>query len=732
MMVYEHTVPLWLIVAGIAAALGAAGWSFVRFVPRRGATVGLAAVHLLTVLLLGWCLLLPGWKTALTRLLKPRFVVVLDTSASMALAPREEAPTRWAAAAEALALPWADVVAAACDLDIVPFSTDTGEPLDRDTALALQPDGQETRLRAALEAVESRYAGLPVAGILVLSDGLDTREAYGAWASEARRGPLFTVRLEPDAAWTEEPDVRVDTVHTARRVTVGWRTELKAVVSGQGTAGRVLAVGLARDGAPLDEIPLTLPAEGGAREARFTLEHPALGTYTYTVTAPPLPGETRTNDNQFAVSVQVVSARNQLLYVEGPPRWESKYLSRVLRAHPDVAPVIFLRGPDGRFMTFGERGGATPDMDEAELAAFKIVMLGNLSAEELGETRARTLVRFVENGGSLILFGGPRAWGADGFEGTALRDLLPVRQVGGEAAAGAYPVAVTDSGRAHPAFAGDAALWQQLPALLTLFPGGRPTPGAQVLVTAGTAGGAQPVIVTQRYGQGRVAAVLTDSLWKWQLNAAAAEERPYARFWNQLLAWMTPEEEELERRPLELAADRAELFLRQTVALSARLDVPAGAQPDTVTCIVRGPDGRERPYPMQHGALSAASGESFTGYACSVTALEAGLHQAYAMMEYAGRVMQSDPVSFFVKPFTPESAPRPVNTDVLQALAASGSGRYCETPAALDAALRELDMDSLEAETSAYRSLWQHGAMIGALMGLCIAGWAIRKGLNMP
>jgi hypothetical protein len=731
MMVYEHTVPLWLIVGGVVAALAAAGWSFVRFVPRRVATFGLAAAYLLAVLLLGWCLLLPGWKTALTRLLKPRFVVLLDTSASMGLSPRADVPTRWARSTEALALPWAAVVGAACDLEVVPFGAEAGETTNPEAAAALEPEADSTRLRAALQAVESRYAGVPVAGMLVLSDGLDTREAYGDWAAEARRFPVYTVRLEPDAAWEEEPDVRVDTVHTARRVTVGWRTELKAVVSGQGTAGQVLAVRLDRDGAFLDEMPVTIPAGGGAREARFTLEHSALGIATYTVTAPALPGETRTNDNRYAVSVQVVAARNRLLYVEGAPRWESKYLSRALRAHPDVVPVIFLRGPGGRFMTFGERAGATPEMREAELVAFKIVLLGNLGADELGEERARNLVRFVENGGSLILLGGPRAWGADGFEATALRDLLPVRQVG-DAVAGEYPVAVTDGGSAHPAFAGDAALWEQLPPLLSLYPGGRPSAGAQVLVAANTPGGAQPVILTQRYGQGRVAAVLTDSLWKWQLNAEASDARPYARFWNQLLGWMTPEEEELERRPLELAADRDELFLRETVALSARLDAPAVAEPDTVTCLVRGPDGRERPYPMRRGALAAASGESFRGYACTVTALEAGLHQAHAMTEYGGREVKSETVSFFVKPFTPESAPRPVNTDVLRALATAGGGRYYDTLEALDDGLRALEMESREEDTSAYRSLWQHGAMIGALMGLLITAWAMRKGLNMP
>jgi hypothetical protein len=735
MILFEHTAPAWLIGTAVAAVAVLSMWSAARFLPRKriGAWM-IALLHALLIALLAWCLFLPGIKTVLSHLLKPRFVIVMDTSDSMKLTPSPELPTRWTAAMAALDQPWAPAIAAGCDLDVYTFDADVSRTLPLAAVRDMEPSGAATHLRESLRSIVGRYAGIRVVGGLLLSDGIDTREAFDDWATEARPFPIYTVRLEPPAAWEEEPDVRIDTVNTPRRVTVGWKTELKAVVSGQGMGGRAVAVRLHRDDTLLEEAPVTVPVGGGAREAVFDLDHPEVGVFTYRVSTPALAGEKQTNDNQYAVSVQVVTSRNHLLYVEGPPRWESKYLTRALRANPEMSALIFLRGAGGRFMTFGERGTMTPDMHESQLAFFKIVVLGNLDTEEMGEERAKNLVKFVEAGGSLILLGGSKGWSARGFRETPLRVLLPAKSCNPEAVTGEFPVRVTDSGRGHPAFAGDAALWDNLPPVLSVFPDAVLSPGASALAVAETPGGLQPVIVAQRYGQGKVAAVLTDSLWKWQLTPDAGTRQPYQRFWNQIIAWMTPEEQELEQRPLELAADREQLFLGETIGLTAR----RGGAPDPsapsfeVRCEIAGPDGRALPFTMEQQQLMTSAGESFPGHACSFTAEQPGLHTARALAEIGGKKVESDPVSFFVKPFTPESVPRPAAEAVLRAISESSAGAYFDTAEALNSALLALEIEGGEEQASEYRTLWQHGLVIAVLIALLTAGWSWRKWLNMP
>ena len=733
MIVYEHNAPALLVWLCVLAAIGAAAYSYWRFVRRDVRMVAMTVLRVLFLALLAWCLFLPGLKNVLTTTRKPRFVIMLDTSKSMRLAPSPDVADRWTTAQAVLDMPWRDTVAAECDIETYAFDTDIGAELSPREQAALAPTGAGTLLRHALTRVTSRYTGLNVAGGLLLSDGIDTREGADDWAADHRPFPLYTVRLEPDAAWEVEPDVRIDTVNTPRRVTVDWKTELKAVVSGQGTKGRPVTVQLFENEALRQELPVLLPEGGGARDVVFELDHPETGTFTYRVAVPCLADESQTNDNEYAVAVQVITARNHLLYVEGPPRWESKYLARALKTNRQVTPLVFLRGTEGNFMAIGQAGSMTPDMRADQLAFFKIVILGNLDAEELGPTRANNLVRFVEAGGSLVLLGGGKAWGTSGFAASPLAKLLPARLQGAGAEEGEYPVKLTDTGRAHPAFAGDTELWEVIPPVLSVFPHSALTAGARSLVEVQMPDGPQPLIVALRYGQGKVAAVYTDSLWRWQLSPDTRESRPYRRFWDQLVAWLMPEEEALEGKALDVFVNREQFFLGEEVEITAR-----GSKTDAlderalVRCLVTGPDKRTVPFSMANRYVPTASGRSVPGRALTFTAEQPGLHTALASAEIAGRTVQSAPVSFFVKPFTPESRPGPANTQVLKAIAAAAAGRYCDSVEELNDTLNRLDFTGVEEEVAEYHSLWQRWLILCCLLGLLTVEWIIRKTTNLP
>jgi len=734
MIIFEHSFATWVIWAGIAIGVAVALYSFWRYVAIEWATIAMAAVRLMFMALLAWCLFQPEWRRALTHMLRPRFVAAVDTSRSMLLSPSEDVSNRWDAARAVLAAPWTTIVGAECEIDAYAFSTEVGARKTVAEIAQVTPDGEATSLRESLIKLTDRYKGQNVGGFLLLSDGLDTREAFDDWAAGPWPWPIYTVRLEPPAAREVEPDVRVDTVSTPRRVSVGWSTELKAVVSGQGTRGEAVNVQLLRNGELLEERPTQIPAEGGAREVAFQLEHPEVGAYTFTVSVPPFPGESYTNDNLYATSVLVVDARNRLLYVEGQPRWESKFLSRALKANGQVTPLTFIRGPGGRFLTLGARGQMTTDMTPAQLAFFKIVILGNLDAKELGEERAENLIEFVDSGGSLVLLGGAKGWGEAGFSATALKKVMPVKRHGVEIIEQTCPVLLTDAGRSHPAFAGDPDLWEATPPILSYFPDVAISAGAETLVAASGSGGPQPIIVTHRYGQGKVVAVFTDSLWKWQLSPGARQSQPYQRFWNQLLMWLSPSAEELDAHEIEVFSDKEQLYLGERIEISARL---GGKEEDAdsigaVRCEIITPDKRQIPFTMDSQHVVTPSGKSFPGYAVRFTAQTPGLHSVVAVAEFDGQDIRSDAIPFFVKPFTPESVPRPANLDVLRAVAENSGGRFFRNAEDLDAFLASLRFAGREEESVEYNSLWRNLLIITCLLTLLTIEWGLRKWRNMP
>ncbi|MBM4153812.1 MAG: hypothetical protein FJ221_02115 [Lentisphaerae bacterium] len=727
--IFEHTMPAW----GLWTAAGAAvalcvllAWWLLRL-DRLG--VLLVVMRLLFLAGLGWCLWMPSVRHADREMLRPRLLVLVDTSASMATAPDGAGTTRWDTARAVLRQGWPKSAAGRFAVDVHPFGAETGARIDAPAAAELVPDGTSTRLRAGIERLAGLHRGQPVAGMLVLSDGLDTRELRDDWASGPWPFPIHAVRLErPVPAVQRPPDVRVETIETPLRVVVGWESRLTAAISGEAPAGRAISVRLYRNDQLLQEIPTQLGGGGGTRDVSFQLDNPATGSFTYRVEVPPLEGETQTNDNASAVSVQVVDAQNRLLYLEDVPRWESKYLIRALRAGGTVTPLAFVRGPDGRFLTYGGRGTMTLDLTAEQLAGYKMIVLGDLDAATLRPERAEAIAKFVAEGGNLVLLGGAKGWGDAGLETSPLKKLLPVeRKAVAPVQEGTFPVTLTDEGRAHPVFKGEGTVWEALPPVLTVFPGATVTRGGTVLANARTPAGEEPLIAVQRYGQGKVAVLLTESMWRWAL--APGEDSPYQRFWNQMLNWLSPEQEKLAAFEVDLFGNLSSLHLGEGVDLSARVGGENGAAA-AVTCEITAPDGRVLPFPMAAQAITTATGKSSPGFGLKFTPEASGLHKARAVAVLEGRKVESGPFSFFVRSVNAESTPRPANLDLLEKLAGSSGGRLIE-PGEVGALVDGLQSEGREESRVSYRSMWNHGLTLGLLMGLLTFEWLVRRKSNM-
>jgi hypothetical protein len=724
-ILFEHTVPQQFIIAGLVVALLAAGFCFWRYLAPNQGRLSLGLLRLGFLLLLGWCLFRPTERQHENEQLRPRFVVIADTSASMGMTPKAGSiPTRWSVVQQVLKQHWATVIPAKAQVDAYTFDNAINQKTGLRDLDAVQPAGGGTRLRDSLQQILSRYAGQPLAGVLLLSDGNDTREIGNEWTAGPWPAPIYSVRLEPPNSWEEIPDVRVIRVDTPRRVVVGWQSEMTAVIGANGAKGAPLNVQLYENDKLLQEIPVQIPAEGGSREVKFQLDHPLIGTFTYKVKVPPLPRQADVTSNEFSVAVDVTDTKNRVLYVEGVPRFEFKFLRRALERSKVVTPIVLLQGPDGKLMSVGQAGSVNLTMTHDQLAQFKIVILGNMDAATLGTDRAQSLVKFVDEGGSLILLGGDDSWSDHGFASTPLKALLPIqRDWTAPAQEGKFNAILTREGAAHPALQSLVKKWNRAMPVLSIYPGSEPTAGATVVMKADS----QPMIVTQRFGQGKVAAILSNSLWRWQLEPGQQDE--YLSFWDGLIQWLMPQASQVEQFNLDLSADVEQLFLGDALNFTARASGSraAAASGIPVTVQIQMPDGRKLPYPMQ---LSTSAGQAGPVYAASYTADTSGMCTAVATATVDGRVVESPPFSFYVKPFTPETSPRPQAVDVLQQLAKASNGQFCDQDQ-LDQVLSGIDIKNSQEEHVTYNSLWNTPFILGGLMLLLSADWILRKQRNM-
>lgn len=728
-IVFEHTVPTVVLTTTLIVAAMVAVISAVRLLSLDRVGASLLAIRVVWLSLLGWCLMMPTRRDATREKVRPRWIVLLDVSASMTNTTTPEGWTRWQTACAALEAPWLRVAQKRWEVDVHPFAEELQGRLDPAEATRLQPDGSATHLRDALMRVAALHRGQPVAGVMVISDGLDTREPRDDWAAGPWPFPIHTLEIEtPTAATTRPVDLRVNHIETPLRVVVGWNSRLTATISGEAPPNHPIAVRLYRNEQLLHEIPTQLGTGGGARDVVFHLENPTVGTLRYRLEVPPLPSEVETNDNVAAVTVQVVDAQNRLLYLEDVPRWESKYLIRALRAGSPVTPLAFVRGPDGRFLTYGGRGGMTMDLAPQQLADFKTVVLGDLDMPALGEVRAQNLREFTSNGGRLVLLGGPKAWGPKGLGTGPLRVVLPFdRPATAPLLEGSFEVVITDEGRAHPIFGGTDRFEGTLPPILSVFAGAIPKAAAQVLAEARTSDGVHPLIVVHRYGQGKIAAILSESLWRWSL--ASGETDVYRRFWNRLLDWLSPEQEQLSPFEVDLFGATTILHLGEPIRLSARVGGPEG-ETAAVTCRIRTPEGRWLPFRMSPRPIETADGRPLPGFELVFTPEQPGSYQAVAVAEKNGRRAESPSYDFFVRSVSAEGTGRPANLDLLRRLAESSGGRVVRL-SDLDALMAQVHTEYREELKITWRSLWNHWATLGGLILLTLVEWAIRRHSNM-
>jgi len=365
-------------------------------------------------------------------------------------------------------------------------------------------------------------------------------------------------------------------------------------------------------------------------------------------------------------------------------------------------------------------------MSHEQLAQFKVAILGNMGAETLGEERAKSLVKFVDEGGSLVLLGGDEAWSVRGYSATALKELLPFQNDGSEPQESNLTATLTKDGQTHPALKSLAAKWTKPMPVLSIFPVSKVSPGATTVMTANE----QPLIVTQRFGQGKVAAILSNSLWRWQLEPGQKDE--YLAFWDGLIQWLMPQALDISAASFDLSADVEQLFLGDTITLTARLSGSHVAQEGLpkADLEIQLPDERKIPYPMQPIPENATAAKSGPGFTVAYKADTGGMHSAVASTIVNGKKIDSTPFSFFVKPFSPETSPVAQNFAALKALSQTSGGQFC-TKDTLNEVLSAVEVKESKEDRVLYNNLYDSPFLLAALIGLLGADWIIRKWRNM-
>ncbi len=752
--------PGWLLPVLILAGMGGLAYLIWRRLPeaspkmkswRAGLVWALQSLLIALLLLLLWQ---PAMNVAELSSQQNIIAVLVDDSRSMNIADSgvKDAPTREQAAIAAMR----NGVLTGLQKRFQTRLYTVDNKLSRVTGLdEIQGGGSATHLSDGLKELTRETSDLPVGAVVLLSDGSENSNGPGAsggidldaiQALRNRRLPVHTIGFGKEQSMR---DVALDDVGVATRAAVNSRMTATVTFHQRGYAGQK-ALLLVRDGdKTLGAQEVTFAADGTTQIATIFFNPGTAGAKNFQFSIGPLAGEENERNNVITRPVTVSDAKRRILYVEGEPRWEFKFIREAEEDDPTVQLVSMLRTTENKIYRQGisdpsELADGFPTKAE-DLFGYQGIIIGSVEANYFTPAQQELIREFVDRrGGGLLFLGGRFALSDGGWGGSGVTDLFPTFLPGGQNTFHREPATVelTAAGADSPITRliddpqKNIERWKKLTYLMDYQVAGSPKPGATVLAEMHPAGQRPlPMLITQNYGRGRTALSATSGTWRWQMVEALGDPSHH-QFWQQLLRWVVAD----SPGSVVATASTAMLMDDGHIQLAASVrDKQYNPAPDAkVTARIIAPDGASTmaemsPAPNNPGTfLVDWNAEKPGSYLAEVTATRGA--QAVAGSADTGQAKPAggteelgrDVLTFQRTDGVAENFHTEQNRELLEKLATETGGRYWRTDE-LAKLPRDISYSEAGISVRETKELWDMPAMFLLLMALIAAEWLLRR-----
>jgi len=603
-------------------------------------------------------------------------------------------------------------------------------------------EGTGTRLGDAFDRARNELAGLPVAGLVLVTDGSDNSERTldePVAALKAQAMPVFAVGVGRERMTR---DVQVTRVETPRRVLKGTALVLDLVISQTGYAGARVPLVVEDEGRIVSAQDITLPADGESETFKVRLKTMDAGARLFRFRVPVQPNEEVAQNNQRDALIEVYNRREKIIYLEGEPRFEPKFIRQAADGDDNLQVVLLQRTAQAtatasdKFLRLGvdgpeELAGGFPATRE-ELFAYRAIILGSVEASAFTPEQQRMIEDFVDvRGGGLLVLGGARSFSEGGWAGTPLADALPVvldrASRGPEYPPAELVVRPTRAGLSHPATQiAEAekdltAKWRDLPTLTSLNPVVQTKPGAHVLLTGTDERGREQVVLAyQRYGRGRALVLPVQDTWMWRMHSKMAlEDKTHHTFWQRLARWLV--DGVPDRVTVSPTPDRVQKG--EPIRLTAEVMDPEykGINDGRITARVTAPSGKVEDVPMEWSV------EHDGEYTARFTPTEDGLYRvSVGGTTRDGKDTTRGTATVRVAPSDAEYFDAAMRAPLLTRIADETEGGYYAAADA-DRLVDAITYSGKGVTVIDERDLWDMPVVLIALLGLMGGEWLMRR-----
>ena len=725
--------PLWLLAAAVVCGTGLLYWHIRR---NHGMLSGARplAIWLLESAMLALILFLlwhPALSVATLRPQQNVVAVLVDDSRSMGIA--DAGGTREAAARRALDGGLLKSLGSHFQVRLYKFGK---EPQRVEKTDALDASEPATRIGDTLERVMAESSSLPLGAIVLLSDGADNAGGIGPdtlAALRKQRIPVHTIGLG-----REHPDRDVEITDAVLPARALPQSRLTATVtfSSYGFSGSRARLSVRDNGKVLASRDVTLASDGRLRTESLVFNCGDAGPKTFSIGIDPLPGEENMRNNAITRLVNVEARKPRILYVEGEPRWDYKFIRRALPFlpnddHPEQEIASMLRTTQNKVYRQGttsakELEDGFPAKAE-ELFAYQGLIIGSVELNYFTPGQQQLIHDFVDRrGGGLLLLGGRAALSDGGWASGPLAGLIPTSlpETKGTFHRDFTGQELTSAGvqssicRLDDDAARNAERWKKMPMMASYQEAGEEKPGATVLLVSTPSGKRKlPLLVTENYGRGRTVLFATGGSWRWRM-WLPHEDRAQETFWQQLLRYLVTD----TPGPVTVTTPRQVLSDETRVPL--RVEVRDREYKPVTDANVQArflqPDGTSltmelAPQPLEEGIYAGEFSADAPG--SYVAEIIAGREQ-----EELGR----DVLAFRREDGVAENFGTSQNRELLEKLAEQTGGRYYKPDQASRLA-SEISYSEAGITAREARDLWDMPAIFLLALGLRASEWLLRR-----
>ena len=602
----------------------------------------------------------------------------------------------------------------------------------------LSYSGTATDLGNAMVRAQEELAGVPISGLVVISDGADNSgEALAESLLPLQAGgvPVYTVGLGEEEL---SPDVQLSRVEMPRTVLVGTSLVVDVIVSHRGYSGRTVQLLVEDAGQLLAAEDVTFERDGEPVVARIRIEAEDAGPRLLRFRISPQVGERVAENNVRDVLVDVVNEAEKILYFEGEPRWEVKFLRRAVSEDENLQVVVLQRTAESKFLRLdvddAEELAAGFPRTREELFRYRALILGSVEASFFTHDQLDMIADFVSRrGGGLLVLGGRNAFAEGSYQGTRLAEALPVF-MDDELSTGAEPystelfITPTRTGLTHPATQlgqedSEAVreLWESLPPVTTLNPITRLKPGATGLLTGGPENerDRQVVLAYHRYGRGKVIALPIQDSWTWQMHAdIPLDDQTHETFWRQLLRWLSdgvPDQ-------VEAQSEREVVEPGQPVNLAVEVGDSAYAEVNNanVVAVVHDPSGNSTTVPLDWDV------EQDGHYDGGFPTAGPGLYEVSVLAARAGDTIGTAVTYVNVARSADEYFDASMRGTTLRRVADQTGGLFY-TPETVETLPEDIGLTGAGVTLTEERDLWDMPILLLLVLGLMAAEWGYRR-----